>query len=57
MKSVNGIRDSIPDVQQTAQAALRQSLLRSTWPELQVGLIRESLAVAEALPGESISPI
>lgn len=51
-KSANGVRDSIPDVQKTKQAILRQSLLRSTWPELQVGLIRESLAVAEALPGE-----
>ncbi|OCB84083.1 hypothetical protein A7U60_g8755 [Sanghuangporus baumii] len=52
-KSINGTRDSrdsSPEIQHAKQAILRQSLLRSTWPDLQVGLIRESLAVAEALP-------
>ena len=35
--------------------AARRANIGYAWPELQIGLIRESLAVAEALPGKSVS--
>lgn len=54
-KDRNGVaqvRNSRTDPQQFKESALRQSTIEYAWPDLQIGLIRESLAVAEALPGK-----
>ena len=47
-------RKSLGEFQLAKRAAARRSSVNYSWPELQVGLIRESLAVAEALPGVSV---
>lgn len=45
-----------PDIVPFEALSLVESLNNSFgWPELQVGVVREAIAVAEALPGQSIS--
>lgn len=42
----------LSEVEKSKQVHQKRPMIKYTWPDLQVGMIRESLAVAEALPGK-----